>query len=136
MQWNVFLNDPNNKSIKEWNIFTHQSFAQDINAALNKCVSKSDFERQCRSSALYHFWSKSEYEVVITSWPPYITREEAAQFKSDELPKYRAAIELETGSKISVFNQLWINWDAFVSYCWSCRETPIKVTVKKKKRGA
>lgn len=121
MKWNVYIEDVNRKEIKVFDVFSYTSFRDEVKLALEVCSNRAEFARSVERSALYHFWSKSEYEVVITSWPPYISRFEANQIKQADLPKYRTAINLETGSKISVYDQLMLNQDAFIDYCWSFR---------------
>lgn len=131
MKWNVYLDDVNSKEIKVFDVFSHANFQKEVSAARKNSYDKEHFERLLKHIALYHFWSKCEYEVVITSWPPYISRFEANQIKQTELPKYRTAVNLETGLKISVYDQLMLNWDAFVDYCWNTKKASLKVRARR-----
>lgn len=132
MKWNVYIEDVNRNEIKAYDVFTHADFQRETSAALKEAYDKKHFERLLKYSSQYYFWSKCEYEVVITSWPPYIGREEASRNKRADLPKYRTTVNLETGSKISVYDQLMLNWEAFVDYCWSFRTKGTqKVRVRK-----
>lgn len=134
MEWNVYLNDANRSEIKIWNVFSHASFRDEIRLALETCQTKADFRKTAERTAIHYFWSKCEYEVVITSWPPYINRDESLNIIRADLPKYRTTVNLETGLKISVYSQLRLNWNAFIDYCWSCKEEvkkPQKVKVRK-----
>lgn len=117
MTWNVFYDGPNNE-IETWNIFQHISFCDEVETALAEEVDKEKFERRLHSSVIYYFWSKSEYEVIVAPWPCYISRVESQLIKNNELPRYRQVINVEGSEKISVYDQLVLNWDVFVNYCW------------------
>jgi hypothetical protein len=54
---------------------------------------------------MYYFWSKAEWEIIISSWP---------NRDNDEL-------------KIDVFDQVMLNWEAFVDYCWSNKKKILKL---------
>lgn len=45
---------------------------------------------------MYYFWSKCEYEIILSPW--------AGQ--ADDI-------------KIDIYNQIMMNFDRFVDYCWS-----------------
>lgn len=48
-------------------------------------------ERRLERLCMYYFWSKCEYEVIVSSWPPREGSEE----------------------KIDIYDQLKANWDIF-----------------------
>ena len=50
---------------------------------------------------MYYFWSKCEWEIILSDWPP-----------SDTFCK----------EKIDVFDQVMLNWDIFVDYIWNNRQ--------------
>ena len=54
---------------------------------------KDYFLNEVRSELMYYFWSKCEWEIVITDWPSG-----KAEYKTD------------------VFYQVKLNWDAFCGY--------------------
>ena len=57
-------------------------------------LSPRDFvSYKLRGHALYYFWSKCEWEIVVSEWP-----------------------NNTKGSKIDVFTQLRLNWDEFINY--------------------
>ena len=75
---------------------------------------------------MYQYWSRSEYEVVVTSWPPYIKVENIEEMKS-EVEKHnsecnweqvRISPTLTVAKKIDVFEQLNMNWEQFIDYVW------------------
>lgn len=116
MCWNVFYEGVNTKEIKIWNVFNHASFTEEVKSLPKE--NKETFSKELKYIVMYYFWSKSEYEVVVASWPPYISRFESNQIKQNELPRYRQAVNLEIGKKFSIYDQLAMNWNIFVNYCW------------------
>ena len=99
MHWRVFVYDFNGKHIGEYDIFDHGSFAEDVRKAYKK--HRNDYDLFCenvRKSLAYHFWSKCEWEVVVSSWLP-----------SDRVPE----------RKVDVYEQVMLNWDAFIEYVWN-----------------
>lgn len=74
----------------------------------------------------YYYWSKSEYETVITTWPPYIESEELDRLNKEKhereirnRPFYRDAVNLTTRYKIDIYTQIMMNWDRFIDYIWN-----------------
>lgn len=129
MKWNVLMRDFNARKIKEYDIFRHSSFAEDVAELSNRDLTKEDFTEKLRRTLQYYFWSKSEYEVVVTSWPPYIDGEELARLNAEyeeyntkwgRYP-YKMNVCLDVGKKIDIYDQVRLNWDVFVDYVWSQR---------------
>lgn len=126
MQWNVFMRDMNSHKITVFNVFDHATFSKKVEKLRGKKLSRDEFSKGLKSAAMYHFWSKCEYEVVVTSWPPYVEQEELKRLASIELtrlasdkPYYRTDVRLEIGEKIDVYQQLALNWDKFVDYAYT-----------------
>lgn len=61
-----------------------------------------EFKEKLRKELMYWFWSKCEYEVVISPWVGR-NKEEAEV-------------------KIDIHDQVMLNFDRFVDYCWSFKE--------------
>ncbi len=103
MHWFVIVEDFNGKRIVDYDIFEHGSFAEDVRKAYKKHRTDFDaFSEEVRKSLAYYFWSKCEWEVVISSWPP-----------SDRVPK----------RKVDAYGQVRLNWDVFIRYVWTrCHE--------------
>lgn len=75
---------------------------------------------QIKHELMYYFWSKSECEIILTSWPPYMSAEQIKKIKeSVEVPKYRESVELAVAEKIDVYDQILNNWEPFISYIWT-----------------
>ena len=91
-----------------------------VKKLLKECNDKESFWQKMKSIAMYNFWSKCEYEVIVTSWPPYISKKELDKIvEQQEKCKYRTSVNLETGIKINIYQQLELNWNSFIDYTWS-----------------
>lgn len=98
MHWFVYVEDFNGRKISEYDIFEHCSFAEDVRKAYRKYRNDHDsFCENVRKSLAYHFWSKCEWEVIVSAWPP-----------SDRVPE----------RKVDVYQQVMLNWDVFIRYVW------------------
>lgn len=112
--WNVFNENFNRKEIEVINVFEHTSFYEDCKKAARKY--KDDREKfldEVRRSLMYYYWSKCEWEIILTSWPP---PREGREFRD---------------KKVDVFEQIRINWDIFCEYIWNNRKEFLKRTRKK-----
>ena len=102
MQWYVYYHNVNEQKIETYNIFDHRGFNQDIKRGFKKCDTKKEFADEVRFSLQYYFWTKSEWEIVISPWGG----------------------DLNTKNiKIDAYNQVMNNWKAFIDYVWSFRST-------------
>ena len=97
LKWYVYLEDVNRKRIIKYNIFDHYNFHKDLKNIIKKINNKDEFSEKVKHSAMYYFWSKCEYEILITTW---IGRKD---FKDE---------------KVDVYDQLQLNWNAFIDYIW------------------
>jgi hypothetical protein len=123
LEWNVFRHDINNKKIVKYNVFDHSSFLASVKKLR---MDKDTFSEQLRREAQYYFWSKSEHEVIITSWPAYISKEEYERITKEVTSIesrdriFRVVNIVPTiGDKIDIYEQLMLNWDYFVDYVWN-----------------
>lgn len=107
--WNVYYESFSKRTIEVFNIFDHYRFVKDCAKELRKV--KEDREagsKILRSNLMYFFWSKCEYEVVITPWVnPQNTK--------------------EYDRKIDVYEQVMNNWHVFFEYAWAHRKDIIKL---------
>ena len=96
MEWNVYITNINTNKVEVYNVFNHHSFKEDCDKAWEEYGHSFDeFEKRIREIARYYFWSKCEWEIIISDFP--------------HSEKFREA-------KIDVYHQLLMNWDVFVSY--------------------
>lgn len=124
MTWNVYDHDINGKEIRTYNVFKCSSFNKDVEELLKEKVTYAEFDEMLNRIAQYHFWSRAECEVVITSWVPHIDNEELDRL-NEEREKRRTRcyhINLDVGKKIDYYDQLHLNWERFVQYVWSFKK--------------
>lgn len=69
LKWNVWIYD-NTKELKQFNIFSHSRYNEDIREYMykyiKKQISKNTFIEGIRKTTLYYFWGKVEYEIIIS----------------------------------------------------------------------
>lgn len=131
LEWNVYLIDSNTDEATIYNVFNSYNFNWGLKQVkkefrkkkLNELnLNKKDyawFSEEIRKKALYSFWSKSEYEVIISSKLPTIPIEEVNRIKNINLDDYKSnKIPLHSllGTTIDVYSQLRLNWDPFIKY--------------------
>lgn len=80
-------------------MFNHGSFKNKVNKILKEKLSKEVFSEKLRREAMYYFWSKCEYEIILSPWTG----------RADNI-------------KMDIYDQIMMNWDKFVDYVWSFRE--------------
>lgn len=124
--WNVF--NECNGEICPLNIFEYNyKFLEDLLTVKRKHKDNfEEFAEHVRKSLQCYYWSKSEYETVITTWPPYIESEELNRLNKEKhereirnRPFYRDAVNLTTRHKIDIYTQIMMNWDRFIDYIWN-----------------
>lgn len=139
--WNVFYEDWNAREIVVFNIFEHYSFFNDligIKKEMKKRFSKENeeiegskeafrfFEEKVSHSISYYYGSKSEWEIILTSWPPYVESEEIDRLvkeREERIAKWgnfnRTDVRLSLATKVDVYGQVKINWVNFMDYLWN-----------------
>ena len=165
LTWWVYNEDINNREIKPYNIFDHGGFLKGLNQMFKNIKKESDkylkennldadlstkelnkynkymeaFEDEALSrECSYYFWSKCEYEIVLTSWPPYVEVEDIDKLKQEveehdskyNWKQLRINVPLTVAKKIDIYDQLRLNWDAFKTYVFE-HEKEIKKEYKK-----
>jgi hypothetical protein len=110
LEWKVYISDFNGKRIVTHNIFDNSSLIEDCqkNYKKNKDDPKAFFE-ELQRDIMYYYWSKCEWEIIITHWPP---RKDARE------------------EKIDVYDQVMLNWPQFCEYVWA-RKDEFKVRRKR-----
>lgn len=118
----------NSDEIVTWNVFKHSSFSKEVYqlSIEHRELSLSDFSEKLKRICRYYYWSKCEWEVVVTSWPPRVSEKELERLNKEKeeylrtwgKELYSLIINPETGKKVDVYSQLALNWDVFVKYVW------------------
>ena len=70
LTWNVYEFNCSTRELKVFNVFEHNSFYCNIRKLLKKDITKDAFAEQLRREAQYYYWSKTEWESVITDSQP------------------------------------------------------------------
>ena len=125
--WNAYKYSCSTGEFRIFNIFDHNSFYCNIRKLLKLDISKEDFAERLRREVQYYYWSKTEWECIITGSQPRIDRKELQRIISEcylqclnaDPPSKRSFVNLLHSDKIDVYDQLCLNWDAFVDYVWS-----------------
>ena len=98
MEWYVFVEDFNNRKIYKYNVFNHSRYLEDIKKIYKKHRNDFDtFTEEVRRTTMYYYWSKCEWEIILSSWPPR--------------PDFNE-------SRIDVYDQIMMNWNVFIKYVW------------------
>ena len=126
LSWRVLRENPNKRTIEYYDIFKGGHLQEEIEALMHSAHSKEEFAAMLKKKLMYHYWARSEHEVVITSSPPYIETQEVGELKA-EVDDYRRQYErdlvrvspnLTVATKIDIFDQISMNWPQFVDYVW------------------
>lgn len=96
LEWNVYYYDMNSNQLKTFNIFNHRGFKNDIEEIFKKYYSMEEFKKAVKSELMYYFWSKAEWELIISDW-----------FGGKQVEK-----------KIDVYGQVMLNWDRFIEWLY------------------
>ena len=98
MKWNTISYD--NGKIEYFNIFRNISFREAIEEIFRiPEQSREEIEEQVKRKAKWQFWSRCEYEIILSEWPPNAT---------------------DNNYKLDVFEQLEANWERFMDYIYDC----------------
>ena len=100
LKWYVYYHHWNGNEIKTFNIFNHCGFRDDVEKYLKKYKDKEEFAEKLKGSLMYYFWSKCEWEIVITPW--------VGNRNTKDI-------------KIDVYDQVMNNWDIFVDYVYNSK---------------
>lgn len=94
--WNVFRYNINSRRILAYNVFSNYRFAREIVRLREHYLDLEEFSKELLSSIRYCFWARSEYEYYVTGFD-----------NSDSC------------EKISIYDQLMLNFYAFAQYTWT-----------------
>ena len=101
MTWYVLYENYNAREFDTFNIFDHWAFRNDCyKIAHSKDMTKEKFAEEVRRKLMYYFWSKCEWEVIVSAWPPS---------------------ERVRDKKLDVYTQVMMNYDRFIDYTWEHR---------------
>ena len=134
--WYVFNEE--NGDIVPINLFEYNWVFLKEGLLKAKKLYKDDFMKfanHVRNWLQHEYWSRSEYETIITSWPPYVDNNEIDRLNKERDESisnygrfYREHVNLSTGFKIDIYTQVMLNWDRFIEYVWNNKHL---ITAKK-----
>ena len=101
MEWNVFYHDSNKQEIITFNIFKHYAFNDNVQKLLKKYKDKNEFAEKLKRELMYYFWSKSEYEIIISPW--------CGGRDTKDI-------------KVDIYTQVMNNWSIFLEYVWNSKK--------------
>lgn len=134
--WNVYNYDFNKGKIEKYNIFEHGSFIEDFKKHVKKYKKDEDkvaFVEEIKRELHYYFWSKCEWEVLLTKKDdriiitPWIGKNDedicidVTDDKDFDWTKFyekaiSGYIKKDNTVKIDVYDQIRFKWDEFVEY--------------------
>ena len=97
LELNVFYHDVNRQIITTFNIFRHGGFNNDVQKNLKKIKDKNEFSERLHCDLMYYFWSKTEYQIIISPW--------CGGRDTKDI-------------KVDIYTQVMNNWDLFLDYVW------------------
>jgi len=131
--WNVISYDFVTKEIAPINLFEYNwVFLRDGLLYAKKHYSDNfiKFAECVRSSLQHEYWSRAEYEVIISGWPSKMYYQKDIDNLQKELNDIKkgyykkqpelAYVEPDIGPcyKLDVYTQVMMNWDRFIDYVW------------------
>ena len=142
LEYYVYNEDINRQEIIKYNIFKNFRFMEGLTEAYSQFVENKDlnkFKEKIKNQLLYSYWGRCEYEVVITSWPPHVDVEEIDKAKKEieehnskyNQKQFRTCINLNVGKKVSIYDQVMLNFDIFFDYICSNLDNIKKVNGRK-----
>lgn len=146
MKWMAYYYSINRDEIKEFNIFDHRRFREDVQKLVKKRkrIKKEDFKKELRSELFYYFCSRCEWELVIevsednriflNPWcgcrepdkvKVDVTDDNSFNWK-DFAEKHISQQIYDNEAKIDVYDQVYYVWEDFEEYVWKNRKELLK----------
>lgn len=137
LEWRAYNYNFNQKKLEIVNIFRYGNFEQEVNKLLKKYKkngNKEAFAEELRIELSCLFWSRAEYEIVLTRtdegkiiMSPWVGDYSVTLdvtscewfdwvgFFESKCAKYRD----NTRIKVDLYSQVRYKWNEFVEYCWN-----------------
>ena len=121
----VYVENINKHKIEKYNVL-NDGIIEELLKHVDKFSDKKQFAEALEQIIMYHYWSRSEWEIILTDWPPHMKTEELSKLNS-EVDKYQKdyghdpysiTVNLSTAEKIDVYDQVMMNWNIFLDYAW------------------
>lgn len=126
LSWKVLMEDFNKREIIEYDIFKGGHWEQTARMLKHDIPDRKKWEEAFRIKLMSQFWARSEYEVVITSWPSWIETEDIDKLQKEVEDRektwgskpIKVNITPTVARKIDIYEQLRMNWKIFTDYVW------------------
>jgi hypothetical protein len=121
----VYIENISQRKIEKYNVL-NDSIVKEIRKRTKGISDKSVFAKIVEQILTYHYWSRAEWEIILTDWPSRISVSEISRL-NQELDFYRKeynsspyslTVNLATEEKVDVYDQVKLNWDIFINYLW------------------
>ena len=112
-EWNVYHYDANAQKIYIFNIFDFKAFANDVKEIMPKIGETfvpEEFEEKLKRICVYWFAHNRNWEICVGDLPWWEDTEDDEKY-IEQSQRWAASAK-----KISVWDQIEINWDRFVQY--------------------
>lgn len=134
LRWKVKNFDYNKQVIEDYDILKYRE--DFIKKLKKKCATKEEFSEQLQKEFQYHYWSRSEYELIIEidsnnqvwliPWCGCLEPEKVKinvtndeEFDWFEFAKYHINKQIfKNEAKIDVYDQLMWNWTELINCLW------------------
>lgn len=149
LTWKVKYFNCNAQCIEDYDIFKGHYYKDYVKKLKKKCSNLEEFSKALEREIMYHFWSRSEWELIIELdennriWlNPWVGCHEPEKVRIDVTDNsdfdWQGFINnhqlYNNCKKFDVYDQLKYKWNEFITYLWTTRQKyerhNIKFTVK------
>lgn len=134
LSWMVKNYETNSNVIKDYDVLKYRE--EFIKKLKKKKPDKAEFAKEMRSEMMYHYWSRTEYElimkvtengsIILSPWMGQRNSKEAEIDVTDnpdfDWKGFAAEFYKKKGHKgevkIDIWDQINYRLDDFVDYCW------------------
>lgn len=125
LQYYVYIKNINKGKIEKYNVLNEQIVSEIESSTLN-ISDKLLFSETIRQIIKHYYWSRSEWEITLTSWPTSILVSEFDRLNAELVEYYKkfkrkprsCTINLAEELKVDIYDQVTLNWDIFINYLW------------------
>lgn len=128
LKYYVYAENINQRKIKPYNVL-NDGILQNIEKRCKLCdvTDKVKFAAHVEAVLMSHYWSRSEWEIILTDSPTHITTSELERLNKEleedinesRIMPLRLCTNLSMEEKIDVYDQIMLNWNIFVDYLWN-----------------
>lgn len=123
LTWKVLYHNINTKEIEYYDIFKGGWLEKVAREIMNTASNFEEWKESFQKKLMYQFWSRAEYEIIVTSWPSSISAEELDRMNQEIKNHYKTSklinINLSVAEKIDIYSQIMANWEPFTYYVWN-----------------